>query len=151
MDIKLGDSIEVCCFLDKNNEITINQHVGVSSYGSRYVKVIGAKQDYGLFANLSDHFLLGWSDRGINSFLIGSLDDFQLTQNVSDFDNYPYRWWLHSGVSVVRVVSEKKQIISSGEACIECKEYYPMAVPNRSNGTLLCYSCRELYNWKYSP
>lgn len=30
-----------------------------------------------------------------------------------------------------------------GMACICCKEFYPYAEPNRGDGTLICYSCRQ--------
>lgn len=29
-----------------------------------------------------------------------------------------------------------------GMSCKSCKEFYPMAEPNQSDGTLICYSCR---------
>ena len=29
-----------------------------------------------------------------------------------------------------------------GMNCKSCKEFYPMAEPNQSDGTLICYSCR---------
>lgn len=30
-----------------------------------------------------------------------------------------------------------------GLACIVCKEFYPYAEPNRGDGTLICFSCRQ--------
>lgn len=30
-----------------------------------------------------------------------------------------------------------------GLSCVLCKEFYPYAEPNRGDGTLICYSCRQ--------
>lgn len=30
-----------------------------------------------------------------------------------------------------------------GLCCVKCKDFFPMAEANQSNGSLLCYSCRQ--------
>jgi hypothetical protein len=35
------------------------------------------------------------------------------------------------------------EIHSEGMNCEKCNEFYPYAVPNQKNGTLICYSCRN--------
>lgn len=39
---------------------------------------------------------------------------------------------------VKEVAPEKK-----GYSCKKCKELFPFAEPNQSDGTLICYSCRK--------
>lgn len=34
-----------------------------------------------------------------------------------------------------------------GEFCKICKQFFPMAVANQSDGTMVCYVCRESYWW----
>lgn len=35
--------------------------------------------------------------------------------------------------------------LKDGCICEKCEEYYPYAVPNQSDGTLICWSCRHFY------
>lgn len=37
----------------------------------------------------------------------------------------------------------KVQSFLDGCACIKCKEFYKYAEPNQSDGTLICFNCRE--------
>lgn len=38
-----------------------------------------------------------------------------------------------------------------GMVCFECEEFYPMATANQSDGTLICWNCRNYKYWRSSP
>ena len=38
---------------------------------------------------------------------------------------------------------KKLSFYEDGCKCTNCKEFYPMAVPNQPDNTLICYSCRD--------
>jgi len=38
-----------------------------------------------------------------------------------------------------------KQPIGDGCFCKTCKEWYPYAEPNQTDGSLICYSCRKIW------
>jgi hypothetical protein len=48
----------------------------------------------------------------------------------------------------IKSISSNKTTHNDGCFCLECKEFYPYAVPNMDKG-LLCYSCRSTNLWKY--
>jgi len=44
--------------------------------------------------------------------------------------------------------SARKKVIPKGKfkdgmICAKCKEYYPYAVPNQNDGSMVCYKCRN--------
>ena len=40
---------------------------------------------------------------------------------------------------------EEKKPNKDGCSCIKCEEFYPFGEPNQSDGTLICWSCRNRY------
>jgi hypothetical protein len=40
---------------------------------------------------------------------------------------------------------EKKKDSSDGCSCKKCKEFYPMAVSNQPDGSMVCYGCRMVW------
>ena len=39
--------------------------------------------------------------------------------------------------------SQKKKRDPDGCFCVKCKEFFPYAEPNQTNGTMKCWSCRN--------
>jgi len=64
--------------------------------------------------------------------------DFEEISNIIDYIGMPTRV---IGISDFKI--NKPTFYEDGCKCVKCKEFYPMAVPNQPNNTLICYSCRE--------
>lgn len=64
--------------------------------------------------------------------------------------NLPARWVAAHNLSLMKIpevtVTPPK---SDGEFCLDCKDFFPMARSNHSEG-LVCYSCRSTYPWKWN-
>lgn len=89
--------------------------------------------------------------KGFNTPAGGGIDAhsydviLQFTKNIiskNEFDKFNlYGWAFSKHLNVVSniVIVDKKE---NGCICFSCKEFYPYAQPNQTNGTLKCYSCR---------
>lgn len=58
-------------------------------------------------------------------------------------------WWIsRSGIQEVRSGSSASKE-TPPLPCVECKQFYPMAIPNFVQNKLVCWGCRDSLGWKY--
>lgn len=61
-------------------------------------------------------------------------------------ENFQFISWIKSKqLTLVEDIGNKisSSIAKDGCVCSWCANYFPMAIPNQSDGTLKCYSCRD--------
>lgn len=75
-----------------------------------------------------------------NTFLeeIKSIYDFKEISNIYDYIGTAHRIVHNNDYRIFKPKFEE-----DGCKCTKCKEFYPYAVANQSDGTLICYSCRD--------
>jgi hypothetical protein len=87
----------------------------------------------------------GVSDYYIGETLKGMCKIFNITEEV--FNNPPDNniiYYLRAKVEIPPTLRSR-----DGEFCKVCKEFYRMAIGNQSDGSLVCWVCRDGNRWKY--
>lgn len=145
-DLSLGDEVEVFY----NNRYIIDSYqkdFDCNKYKKTIAKVYGISpfiNDYNqsVIIEVAENFEY-WELPKKELYIYERDFNFKF---ISDFPDKIRAWQIpYSSISSILT----KKSLNSGCFCLECKEYYPYAVPNRENG-LLCYSCRTSVGWKYS-
>lgn len=77
-------------------------------------------------------------DIGLISDVKSVYNEFEEISNLIDYIGAATRI---VGINDIRI--KKLSFYEDGCKCVNCKEFYPMAVPNQPNNTLICYSCRD--------
>lgn len=147
MNIQVGDMIEVNVYVNVNGIYTIDSRSAIGYLRKEQVTVIGYRVNH--WSSFKE-YLLGWSKvNDIASATATTIAD--LNNLIKDYDSYTYRWWVNDGVKIVKIVSDLSpaSLKSDGHICNGCKDWFPMSEPNQSDGSLICWSCREYYGWKY--
>lgn len=131
MDLKnaqLGDQYRV--FINADNELTDSPHKR-----TMLATVIAiSKPQYG------ESLILGWKRDEERPANVSS------RANTSSENNYvPNQALFTYGKSVKRTLQVAIQIHKGldGFPCKKCKTFYPQALANQDDGTLICWSCRN--------
>jgi len=84
--------------------------------------------------------LLGW--RATDKFPANARERAQTS---ADNDYVPNQALYKRGLTVKRIMPVASKIINGvdGFPCKKCPNFYPYALPNQSDGTLVCWSCRN--------
>lgn len=87
-------------------------------------------------SKFSNHFYP--LDNGFIPEIKSIYSNFEEINNIIDYFGRQYRI-----VSKQDIIFKKIKFEEDGCKCVNCKEFYPMAVPNQPDNTLICYSCRD--------
>lgn len=67
------------------------------------------------------------------------------SNSTTDLENWCQHYDYYSEVWANRIIEQSKitDPVNDGCRCKKCQDWYPMAEPNQSDGTLICWSCRQ--------
>lgn len=112
--------------------------------------LIPAKKDSLGYKIASDR-KLHISSNGFTEFVHCEIVDMQYSEICDVKTKYGVNTvWIEMLVIASNVVVQQT-MQSEILCCTECKDGFPMSVPNCKDGkTLICWSCRRSYGWKYN-
>lgn len=97
--------------------------------------IIGREAEYLLLGFESSINQMVWNIRPQD------LDNLSVFDRVSDIDKYTHAFWADPQyITILGKVESKPS--SNGANCKQCQQYYPYAVGNQPDGTLICYGCK---------
>ena len=125
---KLGDQYRI--YIDVSGNLS-----NTPSMGTLLATVIAVKKPpYG------NDIILGWQAEDDHP-----IDVRQRSSPSTENEYIPNQAWFIYGKSVKRSLTVAVKIVNGldGFSCKKCNTFYPYALPNNKDGTLICWSCRN--------
>jgi hypothetical protein len=156
-DLATGYTVEVKIENQSNGKIALFDHipynVNLEKLPTLPFKIIGLNSTYLSDGNdvcvmiqiPDDYPNLGWSFIDQDEIDEWKSLGWKLIDNIDKSITV----YLINIQTVDSIKSKGVSLKSYGHSCVECKDYFPYAEANMSDGRLLCYSCRSTCGWKY--
>jgi hypothetical protein len=132
---KVGDKVRI--FVEDSTPC------GRQAITTEEARIIG-KYPHTKSCGLNFSFVFGWKSEGIG-YPNAGVDIREPVSNIAEYTHI-YKWY-PMDVWVAEIIGSEPVVIKSeGCFCKRCGDFFPYAVPNMKDGTLKCYSCRQVWS-----